>query len=135
MLDTKIAVVVREDLPTWQKLNVVAYLICRVVGANDGLIVELYEDAAGNAYNALMIQPTIILSSDRQVLKAICRRAMNLRTRISLCIEDMFTTGHDAANRAAVMQYPPDALNVVGVALCEDKKTIDKTANGPRTHP
>ena len=32
-------------------------------------------------------------------------------------------TGHDAANRATVKQYAPDAMNVVGLALREDKKS------------
>jgi hypothetical protein len=118
MFDTKIAIVVRDDLATWQKLNVVAYLISGVVGANDGLIGELYEDAAGNIYNALMIQPTIILSADRDTLKAIYGRAMGRGARLSLYVEEMFSTGHDAANRAAVKQAQPDALNLeTAVAL------------------
>ena len=106
MFDTKIAVVVRDDLAVWQKLNVVAFLTSGVVGANPGLIGEPYEDAEGNTYNALMIQPTIVLSADRETLKAIYRRAMERRARMSLYIEDMFATGHDAANRAAVKQLP-----------------------------
>ena len=32
MFDTKISIVVREDLATWQKLNVVAFLMSGVVG-------------------------------------------------------------------------------------------------------
>jgi len=55
MFDTKIAVVVREDLATWQKLNVVAFLTSGVVGASPGLLGEPYEDAAGNLYNPLLI--------------------------------------------------------------------------------
>jgi len=46
----------------------------------------------------------------------------------------MFTTGHDAANRAAVRQYPPDAMNVVGLALRDDKKLVDKVTEGTRMH-
>jgi hypothetical protein len=135
MFDTKIAVVVREDLAVWQKLNVVAFLTSGVVGANPGLIGEPYEDAAGNTYNALMIQPTIVLSADREALKTIYGRAMERRARLSLYIDDMFSTGHDAANRAAVKHYPPETLNVVGLALREEKKTVDKITKGARMHP
>ena len=49
MFDTKIAIVVREDLATWQKLNVTAFLTSGIVGAGEGLLGERYEDAAGNA--------------------------------------------------------------------------------------
>jgi hypothetical protein len=135
MFDTKISVVVREDLATWQKLNVVAFLVSGVVGANAGVLGEPYQDAAGNAYNPLLIQPTIVLSADRETLKAIYGRAMERRVRLSLYIEDMFTTGHDAANRAVVKQYAPEAMNVVGLALREDKKIVDKITKGARMHP
>ena len=47
----------------------------------------------------------------------------------------MFTTRHDAANRAVVKQYAPDAMNVVGLALREDKKVVDKITKGARMHP
>jgi hypothetical protein len=152
MFDTKISIVVREDLATWQKLNVVAFLMSGVVGANAGLIGEPYEDAAGNRYNPLMIQPAIVLSADRETLKTIYGRAMERRVRFSggkvrvlsipairdrvaqLYIEDMFATGHDAANRATVKQYAPDAMNVVGLALREDKKLVDKITKGARMH-
>jgi hypothetical protein len=134
MFDTKISIVVREDLATWQKLNVVAFLVSGVVGTKPGLVGEPYEDAAGNIYNPLMIQPIIILSADGETLKAIYGRAMERRVRFSLYIEDMFTTGHDAANRATVKQYAPEAMNVVGIALREDKKIVDKITKGARMH-
>ena len=59
---------------------------------------------------------------------------MERRVRVSLYIEDMFTTGHDAANRATVKHYAPDAMNVVGLALREDKKVVDKITKGARMH-
>src|ERR1700727_2686507 len=99
MFDTKISIVVREDLATWQKLNVVAFLMSGVVGANSGRIGEPYEDAAGNTYNALMIQPAIVLSADRETLKTIYGRAIERHVRFSLYIEDMFTTAHADADR------------------------------------
>ena len=134
MFDTKIAIVVREDLAAWQKLNVAAFLTSGVVGASEGLIGEPYEDAASNRYNALAIQPMIVLSADGETIKTIYRRAMERGVRLSLYIEDMFATGHDAANRATVKQYRPEAMNVVGLALREDKKLVDKITKGARMH-
>jgi hypothetical protein len=113
-------------------LNVVAFLTSGVVSATAGLIGEAYEDAAGNTYDALMIHPIIVLSADRETLKTIYGRAMERRVRLSLYIEDMFATGHDAANRATVRQYAPDAMNVIGLALREDKKVLDKITKGAR---
>jgi len=135
MFDTKIAIVVREDLATWQKLNVTAFLTSGIVGANPTLVGEPYEDAAGNSYNPLMIQPMIVLGADEATIATIYRRAMERGVKLSLYIHDMFSTGHDAANRATVKQYAPDAMTVVGLALREDKKLVDKITKGAKMHP
>ena len=134
MFDTKIAIVIRDDLAPWQELNVTAFLTSGVVGANQGLLGEPYEDAAGNKYNPLVIQPMIVLSAGAEAIRTIYRRAMERGVRLSLYIEEMFATGHDAANRAAVKQHLPETLNVVGLALREDKKLVDKITKGARMH-
>lgn len=134
MFDTKIAVVLREDLAVWQKLNVTAFLMGGIAGANPGVIGTPYEDAAGNLYNPLLIQPVIVLGADAPTIAAIYARAMERGARLSLYIEDMFKTGHDEANRATVKQYKPDAMNVVGLALRDDKKTVDKITKGAKMH-
>lgn len=69
MFDTKIALVIRDDLATWQKLNVTAFLTSGVLGANSALLGEPYEDADGQNYSPLIIQPMIVLSSDAAGLK------------------------------------------------------------------
>jgi hypothetical protein len=134
MFETKIAIVVRDDLAPWQELNVTAFLTSGIVGASQGLLGEPYEDAAGNTYNPLVIQPMIVLSASAEAIKTIYRRAMERGVPLSLYIEEMFATGHDAANRAAMKQHLPEALNVVGLALREDKKLVDKITKGARMH-
>lgn len=134
MFDTKIAIVLREDLAVWQKLNVTAFLASGVVGASAGLLGERYEDAAGNGYSALAVQPMIVLSADVAAIGTIYRRALQREARLSIYIEDMFATGHDAANRAAVKRYGPEQMNVVGLALRDDKRTVDKITKGARMH-
>ena len=135
MFDTKIAIVLRDDLAVWQKLNVTAFLTSGIIGATEGLLGAPYEDAAGNIYNPLAIQPMIVLSADADTVGAIYRRAMERRVRLSLYIEDMFKTGHDAANRETVKRCRPEEMNVVGLALREDKKVVDKITKGARMHP
>ena len=134
MFDTKIALVIRTDLEVWQKLNVTAFLTSGIIGANDGIIGEAYEDAAGNRYNPLIIQPMIVLGSDAAGMAKIYRRAMDRGIRLSLYIEDMFATGNDGANRAAVKARHPDDMAIVGLAMRDDKKTVDKVTKGAKLH-
>jgi hypothetical protein len=135
MFDTKIAIVVREDLQVWQKLNVTAFMMSGVVGGTSGLIGEAYRDRPGNTYHALSIQPVIVLAADAETMANIHRRALERGVRHALYIEEMFSTGHDAANRAVVAECDPETAKVVGVGLRADKKIIDKITKGARMHP
>ena len=135
MFDTKIAIVIRDDLLTWQKLNVTAFLTSGVLGADAELLGENYEDATGQLYRPLIIQPMIVLATDGEGLKKIHRRGIDRGASMAIYIEDMFSTGHDAANRAAVKQYATDELALVGLALRDDKKVVDKITKGAKMHP
>ena len=76
MFDTKIAVVLRNNLAAWQKLNVTAFLMTGIAGGHPEILGEPYKDRAGNIYNPLSIQPIIVLSADEAVMQAIHRRAL-----------------------------------------------------------
>ena len=134
MFDTKIAIVVRDDLLVWQKLNVTAFLSSGVLGADSALLGERYEDASGKTYRPLIIQPMIVLSTDQAGLSKIHGRALSRGVDMAIYIEDMFSTGHDAANRAAVKGYATGALNLVGLAIRDEKKVVDKITKGARMH-
>ena len=134
MFDTKIAVIIRDDLLSWQALNVTAFLVTGIVGQSPGIIGEAYRDKTGNVYNALSAQPIIVLSADSATLAAIHKRALERRVKTSLYIEEMFSTGHDAANRAVFAEFGPENAKVVGIALREDKKVVDKITQGAKMH-
>lgn len=134
VFDTKIAIVLREDLPVWQKLNVTAFLTSGIVAQFPEVIGEAYRDRAGNLYNPMSIQPVIVLSADAATLGTIHRRALERGVTTSAYVEEMFSTGHDAANRAVFAQFAPDDAKVVGIALRGEKKLVDKITKGARMH-
>lgn len=133
--ETKIAIIIRNDLAVWQKLNVTAFLTTGIVGATDGLLGAPYRDADGNSYNALAIQPMIVLAADEVTIRKVYDRAMTRNAGLSLYTEDMFATGHDDANRAAVAQVHAADLKIVGLALRDERKTVDKITKGAKMHP
>lgn len=134
MFDTKIAIVLREDLAVWQKLNVTAFLVSGIVAQFPAVIGEPYRDAVGNLFNPMSIQPVIVLSADQAGLSAIHRRALERGVTTSLYIEEMFATGHDTANRAVFAEFGPDSAKVVGLALRADRKLADKITKGAKMH-
>ncbi|MER9230631.1 DUF2000 family protein [Mesorhizobium sp. M0622] len=134
MFDTKFAIVLKDDLPVWQKLNVTAFLTSGIVAQFPDIIGDPYRDRAGNIYNPLSIQPVIVLSADGQTLGAIHRRALDRDVTASLYVEEMFSTGHDLANRAVFAEFAPDDAKIVGIALRAEKKLVDKITKGARMH-
>lgn len=131
--DTKIAVVIRNDLPVWQKLNVTAFTVSGVVGVN-GLVGERYEDASGNLYLPMCIQPILIFEADGDQIRKVYERAMKREVQFTIYTEELFATGNDIDNRAAVKVVSSDQLKIVGMAMRDQKKTIDKVLDGVKLH-
>ncbi|MEM9635578.1 MAG: DUF2000 family protein [Pseudomonadota bacterium] len=134
MFETKFVVVVREDLAVWQKLNVTAFLATGVAAAKPEIIGDNYRDADGNVYHSMSVQPIIVLSCDTETLRKIHARTLQRGVPASLYVEEMFSTGHDQANREVFGKFRPEQANVVGLALHADKKVADKITKGARMH-
>jgi hypothetical protein len=135
MFDTKIAIVIRDDLAIWQKLNVTAFLTSGIVAQSPAIIGEAYRDAAGHVYNSMTIQPMVVLAADQETLRTVHKRALERDVTASAYIEEMFATGHDAANREVFSQFGPDDARLVGLALRAEKKVVDKITKGAKMHP
>ena len=131
--DTKIAVVLRDDLLPWQELNVTAFLVSGVA-ANPELLGEPYEDADGQRYLPLLRQPVVVLTADAATLSRAHARVVSRGLPLAVYTHEMFSTGHDAANRAAVAAVPTDALDLVGIAVHGPKNAVDKSLKGSRLH-
>ena len=132
---TKIAVVVRDDLPTWQRLNVCAFLVSGVTSAVPELIGEPYEDADGTKYLAMFGQPVLVFEASSEVLTAAHGRALGRGLPMSIFTADLFATGNDEDNRAAVRAVPRDRLDLVGLAVHGPRNAVDKVVKGARMHP
>lgn len=135
MFDTKVALVVRDDLESWQRLNVVAFLATGVVSAAPVVLGEPYVDAAGRRYERIAGQPMLIFAGTLADLQRTHRKGLERDVTVVPYVEAMFSTGNDDANRAVFQQEDADAMNLVGIALRGPKKAIDKVIKGLALHP
>jgi hypothetical protein len=133
--DTKFAVVVRDDLAVWQKLNVACFLSGGLVGAAPELAGEPYVDGSGKFYGRLIRQPVLVYGATAEDLTRTLKRASERGVRVSIYTKELFATGYDAANRAAVAGVATDALDLVGLALCAERKDVDRIVKGLSLHP
>jgi hypothetical protein len=127
---TKIVVLLRDDLEGWQAVNVTAFLVSGLPSANPELIGDEYRDADGVTYLPMFRQPVLVLSATADVLTAVHGRALARSMPFSIFTADLFATGNDVDNRAAVRVVATAKLDLVGMALYGPKNQVDKVVKG-----
>jgi len=133
--DTKIAVVLRDDLAVWQKTNVTAFLVSGIAATTPGVVGEPYRDGSENEYLPMFVQPVLVYEADAPALRRAYQRAMDRGVMPAIYTNELFDTGHDDANRAAVAAVPAADLDLVGIALRAERKVVDKVVDRLRFHP
>ncbi|CAB3796629.1 DUF2000 domain-containing protein [Paraburkholderia fynbosensis] len=132
--DTKVAIIVLDDLAVWQKLNVTAFLATGIAGAAPEALGEPYEDAAGRRHARLLGQPMMVYQADNAGLLRAFRQGIERELTRAVYVRAMFSTGHDEANREAFRAEPADAPDLVGIAVRGPKKAVDKAVKGLALH-
>ena len=133
--DTKIAVVLRDDLEVWQRLNVTAFLVSGIGRQVPEVIGEPYADADGTEYLPMFRQPVLVLTGGKEALAASRERAVSRGLPASVFTADLFGTGNDRDNRAAVGAVRGTDLDLVGLAVYGPRNAVDKVTKGARMHP
>lgn len=133
--DTKIAVVLRDDLAVWQKTNVTAFLVSGIAGTVAGVVGDPYRDASGNEYLPMFVQPVLVYEADGPALRRAYERAMSRGVVPAVYTHDLFVTNRDEANRAAVAAVPAEELDLVGIAFRAERKLVDKVVDRLHLHP
>jgi len=133
--DTKIGIAVRPDLAVWQKLNVTAFLASAVAGGRPEVIGERYQDAAGTDYLPMFRQPVLVYAATGEQLAQMHARGLDRGLDVAVYIEEMFKTGNDVDNRAAVRSADATALALVGLAVYGQRNAVDKVLQGLQLHP
>jgi hypothetical protein len=134
--DTKVAVLVREGLAIWQRLNVTAFLISGVcAAAGPGAIGEEYLDADGRPYLPLLVQPVLVFEAGALKLQTLRERAERREVSLAIYTMQMFATGNDADNRATVRAVATAELDLAGLGLRAAHRDADAILRGVRRHP
>jgi hypothetical protein len=133
--DTKIGIVVRDDLAAWQRLNVTAYMAAAIAADVPELIGEPYIDGSDNRYLPTLGQPVLVFEADKDGLAQARERALSRFLRTAVYTEDMFATGNDVDNRAVVRAVRAGDLRLVGLAVYGRRNDVDKALKGLSLHP
>ena len=131
----KIAVVLRDDLATWQKLNVTAFLVSGLGTVHAELVGAPYRDAGDRTYLPMFVNPVLVLAGDAAAVRRGFDRALGRDLLTSVYTDDLFATGNDIDNRAAVRSVSTEGLTLTGFAVAGDRRTVDKALDKLKLHP
>jgi hypothetical protein len=82
----------------------------------------------------MFVQPVLVFSATYEQLRRVYQRLRDQRVRFSVFTEELFSTGHDEANRAAVKAVSSEDLKLTGLALRDSKKRVDAAVEGLSLH-
>lgn len=131
--DTKIKIVLRNDLEPWQELNVTAFLMSGIAGTQD-IVGQPYQDKNNVQYLPMSQQPILIHSATGEQLKELLQKALTKDVVPSIYTEELFKTYNDDDNRAMVAQFATDELNLVGIGIRGKKNQVDRLLKGFELH-
>ena len=80
-------------------------------------------------------QPVLVFGADAAAIRRAYERAMQRDVELAIYTKELFVTGHDEANRAAVAAVAAEDLDLVGIALRADRKLVDKVVDKLKPHP
>ena len=84
---------------------------------------------------ALLRQPVLVFETTKETLTTAHARALSRSLPRAIFTSDLFTTGNDRDNRAAVRAVATNELDLVGMAVYGPRNAVDKVIKGARMHP
>lgn len=132
--DTKVVVALRDDLLPWQELNVTAFLMSGIATSHESMVGEPYTDADATPYLPMLRQPVLVMTASAETLGKARAKAISRGMPTAVYTRELFSTGHDEANRAAVADVPAEQLDLVGLAVHGPRNGVDRVMKGARMH-
>jgi hypothetical protein len=135
MHTNKIAIIVRNDLQTWQKLNVAAFLAGAVAIEFPELHGKHLVTASGNTYLPFLKQPMLMYKAEGlEPIQRAFKRAKERELHIGIYAYPLFSTLTEEENLAQIASFPDEEQNLVGLVIYGESKKVNKAIDGLKLH-
>lgn len=135
MYPNKLAVVMLQDLASWQKLNVTAFLASSVAIAFPETHGAPLVDASGAAYLPFLKHPVLVYKAESvEQLKRAFNRANERELHVGIYTKELFATKNEEENLQQIARYSTENLNLVGIMLYGENKKVDKALDKLKLH-
>jgi hypothetical protein len=135
MYTNKIAIIIRDDLKVWQKLNVTAFLASAVAIEFPELHGAHLVTASNNTYLPFLKQPIVVYKADdiTRIHRAF-NRGKERKLHIGIYSYPLFTTMTEEDNLKTTASFTDSEQDLVGLIIYGDTKKVNKAVDGLKFH-
>lgn len=135
MYENKIAMVIRDDLQSWQKLNVAAFLASSVAIQFPETHVANFVNASGSTYLPFIKHPILIYKANTQAeLQRAFQRAKDRGLQIGIYTQPLFATKNEAENHVEIAKGSDGDQVLAGIIIYGENKLVNKALDGLKFH-
>ncbi len=133
--ENKIAIVIKNDLQTWQKLNVASFLASSVAIQFPDTHGKAFVNASNSTYLPFIKHPILIFGAENsEQIKRAFNRAKERELHIGIYTEPLFATKNEEENLVEIAKYTDNEQNLVGIVVYGDVKKVNKALDGLKFH-
>jgi hypothetical protein len=135
MYDFKIAIIIKNDLMDWQKLNATAFLASSVAIQFPQTHGKSFTNASGSVFLPFIKHPILIYKAETadQLTRAF-KRARERDISIGIYTQPLFATKNEEGNHMEIGKATDEEQVLVGIVLYGENKKVDKAVDGLKFH-
>lgn len=133
--DNKIAIIIKNDLKNWQKLNVASFLASSVAIQFPDTHGKPFINASDSEYLPFIKHPILIYKADTDAeMKRAFNRAKERELHIGIYTESLFATKNEEENLIEIARYTDDDQQLVSIVMYGEAKKVSKALDGLKFH-
>jgi len=134
--ENKIAIIIKNDLKDWQKLNVVSFLASSIAIQFPETHGKPFVNKSDSVYLPFLKQPVPIYMAETndEIMRAF-NRAKDRELAIGIYTEVLFATRSEEENHIEIAKYNDSDQPLVGIVVYGENKKVNKALNGLKFHP
>jgi hypothetical protein len=133
--ENKIAIVIKNDLENWQKLNVASFLASSVAIKFPDTHGKSFINASNTEYLPFIKHPILIFKAENDAeIKRAFNRAKERELNIGIYTAPLFATKNEEENLIEIAKYNDEDQNLVGIIVYGEVKKVNKALDGLKFH-
>lgn len=135
MYSHKIALVIKNDLADWQKLNVASFLASSVAIQFPDTHGNAFVNASGSVYLPFIKHPILIYKAETEAeLNRAFNRAKERGLSLGIYTQPLFATKNEEENHIQIANATDEDQVLVGIAVYGEAKKVSKALEGLKFH-